>query len=121
VLAVAAVRLGASRAHVFDIDPQALIATADNAAANKVSDRITLHHGTGSFPSGADVLLANILAGTLIELAPALSTLVRPGGHLVLAGILNEQVAEVRKAFAPHATLAACGQRDGWTALAGRT
>jgi ribosomal protein L11 methyltransferase len=121
VLAVAAVRLGAVRAHVFDIDPQALIATADNAAANEVSDRITLHHGAGSLPSGADVLLANILAGTLMELAPDLTGLVRPGGHLVLAGILDGQAAEVRTAFAPYATLAACGQRDGWTALAGRT
>jgi ribosomal protein L11 methyltransferase len=121
VLAVAAVRLGASRAHAFDIDPQALIATADNATANGVSDRIALHHAAATLPSGVDVVLANILAGTLIELAPVLSGLVRPGGQLVLAGILDDQATGVRTAFAPYATLGACGQREGWTALAGRT
>jgi len=119
VLAVAAIRLGAVGAHVFDIDPQALIATADNATANAVADRITIHDSASSLPSGVDVLLANILAGTLIELAPALAGLVRPGGYLVLAGILDEQAADVRTAFARYATLGTCGQRDGWSALAG--
>ena len=93
----------------------------DNAAANGVADRITLHARAASLPAGVDVVLANILAGTLIELAPVLSGLVRPGGQLVLAGILDDQATEVRTAFAPYATLEICGQRDGWTALAGRT
>ena len=119
VLAVAAARLGAPRAHAFDIDAQALIATTDNAMTNDVSDLVVLHDNASSLPSDVDVLLANILAGTLIELAPALSRLVRPGGQLVLAGILDDQAPDVRKAFAPYATLHACGQRDGWTALAG--
>jgi ribosomal protein L11 methyltransferase len=119
VLAVAAARLGAARAHAFDIDPQALIATADNAMANEVFDRIPIHDTAASLPSGVDIVLANILAGTLIALASDLSSLVRTGGQLVLAGILDEQAADVRKAFAPYATLCVCGQRDGWTALAG--
>jgi ribosomal protein L11 methyltransferase len=124
VLAVAAARLGTSEfrptvVHAFDIDPQALIATHDNALANEVADRIVIHGSASTLPQDCDVLLANILAGTLIDLAPALSGLVRPGGQLVLAGILNEQAEEVRAAFAPHATLSACGQRDGWTALSG--
>ena len=124
VLAVAAARLGNSElcptvVHAFDIDPQALIATRDNAEANEVADRIVIHASDATLPV-VDVLLANILAGTLMELAPRLTSLVRPGGHLVLAGILDEQAAEVRAAFAPHATLDVCGQRDGWTALAGK-
>jgi ribosomal protein L11 methyltransferase len=123
VLAVAAARLGAKQnrptmSHAFDIDPQALIATRDNGEANAVADRVVIHASNGSLPV-ADVVLANILAGTLIGLAPLLTGLVRPGGHLVLAGILDEQAQEVRAAFAPHATLVVCGQRDGWTALAG--
>jgi ribosomal protein L11 methyltransferase len=123
VLAVAAALLGAGQptptlVHAFDIDPQALIATRDNAEANRVADRIVIHEREAGLPSGVDVLLANILAGTLVELAPRLTSLVRPGGHLVLAGILDEQAQEVRAAFAPHATLHVCGQRDGWTALA---
>jgi len=119
VLAVAAARLGAIRVHAFDIDPQALIATHDNAQANQVDHLITIHDTAASLPPGADVVLANILAGTLIELAPALAALARPGGQLVLAGILDSQAEEVRTAFAPHATLRVCGQRDGWTALSG--
>jgi ribosomal protein L11 methyltransferase len=124
VLAVAAALLGARQpaptvVHAFDIDPQALIATRDNAEANGVADRIVIHDIEATLPKGVDVVLANILAGTLIELAPRLASLVRPGGHLVLAGILDEQAQEVRAAFAPHATLEVCGQCDGWTALAG--
>ncbi len=124
VLAVAAARLGVEQpgrivVHAFDIDPQALIATRENAAANEVADRVVIHSAASSLPSGVDVLLANILAGTLMELAARLSNLVRPGGHLVLAGILDDQAPEVRAAFAPHATLDVCGRRDGWTALAG--
>jgi ribosomal protein L11 methyltransferase len=123
VLAVAAVRIGDKQhrpttSHAFDIDPQALIATRDNAEANAVADRVVIHASNDSLPV-VDVVLANILAGTLIELAPLLTSLVRPGGQLVLAGILDEQAQEVRAAYAPHATLVACGQRDGWTALAG--
>jgi ribosomal protein L11 methyltransferase len=119
VLAVAAALLGAGHVEAFDIDPQALIATGDNAAANDVADRIVIHASESTLTKGADVVLANILAGTLIELAPRLTELARPGGHLVLAGILDEQAQEVRDAFEPHATLDVCGQRDGWTALAG--
>jgi ribosomal protein L11 methyltransferase len=124
VLAVAAARLGATQprrtvVHAFDIDPQALTATRDNAEANEVADCVVIHASAETLPPGADVLLANILAGTLIELAPRLTSLVRPGGQLVLAGILDGQAQEVRAAFAPHATLDVCGQRDGWTALSG--
>jgi ribosomal protein L11 methyltransferase len=119
VLAVAAARLGATKVHAFDIDPQALIATRDNAEANQVAARIAIHDIEATLPKRVDVVLANILAGTLIELAPRLTDLARPGGHLVLAGILDEQAPEVRAAFAPHATLDVCGRRDGWTALAG--
>jgi ribosomal protein L11 methyltransferase len=123
VLAVAAALLGAGQrsptvVHAFDIDPQALIATHDSAEANGVADRVVIHSSESSLPV-VDVLLANILAGTLVELAPRLANLVRPGGNMVLAGILDEQAAEVRAGFAPHATLQVCGQRDGWTALAG--
>jgi ribosomal protein L11 methyltransferase len=125
VLAVAAARLGIAQGartkiHAFDIDPQALIATRDNAAANQVADCVVIHDSESTLPGGVDVLLANILAGTLIELAPRLIGRVRPAGQLVLAGILEQQAAEVRAAFAPHAALDVCATREGWTALAGR-
>jgi len=64
--------------------------------------------------------VANILAGTLIELAPQLVARLRPGGQLVLAGILRQQVHEVRAGFAPWLALDVFAERDDWSALAGR-
>ena len=119
VLAIAAAKLGAQRADGFDIDPQALIATADNAAANEVTARVYGHDSAASLPAQADVVVANILAGTLIELADELSARVRPGGRLVLAGILRQQVHEVRAAFAARLPLEVFAERDGWSALHG--
>ena len=118
VLGIAAAKLGAARVDAFDIDPQALIATRDNAADNGVADRIHLHETAGGLPA-ADVVVANILAGTLLELAQELVRLVRPGGALVLAGILRQQVHEVRAGFSPWLELTLCGEREGWSALAG--
>ncbi len=118
VLALAAAKLGATRVDGYDIDPQALIATADNAAANGVAGHIFIHETAATLPTTADVVLANILAGTLIELAADLSARVRPGGHLVLAGILKQQVHEVRAAYSPWLDLKVFAERDDWAALA---
>ncbi len=63
--------------------------------------------------------MANILAGTLVELAPQLCGSLRPGGHLVLAGILKQQVPEVRAGFARLLDLTVFAERDGWSALSG--
>ncbi len=120
VLAVAAARLGAAAVDAFDIDPQALIATRDNAAANAVGARVRVHEEAATLPAEVDVVVANILAGTLVELAPRLCALLAPGGHLVLAGILKQQVHEVRVGFAPWLELSVFAERDGWSALAGR-
>jgi ribosomal protein L11 methyltransferase len=120
VLAVAAARLGARAVHAFDIDPQALIATGDNAAANDVAPLIQIHAAADALPQQVDVLMANILAGTLIELAPQLCSRLLPGGQLVLAGILKQQVHEVLAGFAPWLTLRVFAERDGWSALCGQ-
>ena len=119
VLAIAAAALGARDVQAFDIDPQALIATRDNATANNVQGRVHVHERTASLRAPVDVVLANILAGTLIELAPRLVALLRPGGQLVLAGILKQQVHEVRAGFAHWLDLAVFAERDGWSALSG--
>jgi ribosomal protein L11 methyltransferase len=104
----------------FDIDPQALIATRDNAAANEVQDVVEVCDSAASLQPPVDLVLANILAGTLIELAPQLVALLKPGGQLVLAGILKQQVHEVRAGFANWLELAVFAERDGWSALSGR-
>jgi ribosomal protein L11 methyltransferase len=119
VLALAAARLGAARIHCYDLDPQAAIATRDNAAANAVTAVIELHQEPDTLPADADVLLANIISGTLCDLAPRFRQMLRPGARLVLAGILDEQAASVIAAYSPWIRLAPFGQRDGWTGLAG--
>jgi ribosomal protein L11 methyltransferase len=119
VLAVAAVKLGAREAHAYDIDPQALTATNDNAAANGVEAHVHVVDTDAALPSGADILLANILCGPLCELAPRFAALTRPGGKIVLAGLLSAQADEVTRAHAPWFDIAPFASRDGWTALAG--
>jgi ribosomal protein L11 methyltransferase len=119
VLAIAAARLGAANVAAFDIDPQALIATRENAAANEVSTRVHAVERAADLPPEADVLLANILAGTLVELAPRLAARVRPDGALLLAGILEIQSEAVTTAYKPWFDMDIFGSRDGWVALRG--
>ena len=120
VLAVASVKLGAAEAHCFDIDPQALIATRDNAEANGVADRVILHSSAESLPGGVDLLLSNILSGPLCELAPRFAGLVRAGGDLVLAGLMAVESADVTRAQDAWFDMAPFGQREGWVGLCGR-
>jgi ribosomal protein L11 methyltransferase len=120
VLALAAAKLGAGIVHCFDIDPQALTATGDNARANRLGGRVRIHAAERQLPANADLLLANILSGPLLALAPRFATLVRPGGQLVLAGLMRHEAAEVTGAYAACFDVAAFGERDGWICLAGR-
>jgi ribosomal protein L11 methyltransferase len=120
VLAVAGAKLGAVEAHCFDIDPQALIATHDNAQANGVSGQVQLHNSAQSLPQATDVLLSNILSGPLCELAPRFATLVRPDGDLVLAGLLEQEVSDVTRAYDAWFDIRPFGQREGWVGLCGR-
>lgn len=120
VLALAAARLGATSVDCFDIDPQALIATADNARANGVADRLRIHGRAGELPRGVDVLLANILSGPLCELAPAFAQLVRPAGQVVLAGLMQHEAAEVTAAYAACFDVTRFGEREEWVCLSGR-
>lgn len=119
VLAVAAVKLGARAAYAFDIDPQALTATRDNAAANQVADQVRVVESEDALPKGADILLANILSGPLCDLAPRFAALTAPGGKIVLAGLLATQADEVTRAHTPWFDISPFATRDGWTALAG--
>ncbi len=120
ILAVAAALLGARSVVAVDIDPQALAATAENAARNGVGARISACAPKALGPEpGADIVLANILAGTLLELRAALCALLRPGGALVLSGILAAQAAELRAAYAGEISFAPERERDGWALLCG--
>lgn len=99
ILAVAALLLGAKHVHAIDIDPQALTASRYNAEKNQVQDRISYYLPEQFSPITADVVVANILAKPLIELSAPIAALVRPGGRLILSGILNEQADAVAEAY----------------------
>lgn len=99
ILAVAALLLGADHAHGVDIDPQALTATQYNAEKNQVLERISYYLPEQFSLENADIVVANILAKPLIELSEKIASLVKPGGYLILSGILNEQAESVADAY----------------------
>ncbi len=125
VLGIAAAIKGAAEVICVDNDPQALTATRDNAGRNNVLDKLLVlapeqFKLAAVDKGGAGVLLANILAGPLIDLAPVLLESLGPGGTLVLSGILEEQADEVAEAYAAHLTSVQKTVIDGWVLLTGR-
>lgn len=119
VLGIAAALKGARQVVSIDIDPQALEATAENARRNGVAARILCQEPGEAHGDAADVLFANILAGTLVELAPRLGACLRPGGRIVLAGILAEQADAVAAAYAVDFGQMTHVIREGWVRLEG--
>jgi ribosomal protein L11 methyltransferase len=120
ILAIAAVLLGAERALAMDIDPQALLATGQNAERNGVPDRVQITDDPQVGQAQAGVVLANILAGPLVELAPLLAERTRAGGRIALSGLLVEQADAVTAAYRPWFDIGLTGARDGWGLLTGR-
>jgi ribosomal protein L11 methyltransferase len=119
ILAIAAVRLGAARALGLDHDRQALVVAAENLALNGVGDCIALSEApVGEVAGRFGLVVANILAGTLSELAEPISARVAPGGHLALAGILASQAPEVTEHYR-RAGLVEVGQaaEEDWVRL----
>jgi ribosomal protein L11 methyltransferase len=119
VLAIAALALGASHAWATDNEPQALEATRANAELNGVTRRLTILAPEQLPALGADIVAANILADPLVALAPRLAAHARPGGALVLSGILASQAPRVISAYEPHFTKFSRNARDGWVRLTG--
>jgi ribosomal protein L11 methyltransferase len=120
VLALAALRLGASAACCIDIDPQALIATRQNASANGLDSRVRACAPGEARDVSGDLLLANILSAPLIELATLFSSMVRSEGTVVLAGLLEREGPEVTRAYEPWFDMNPFGLREGWAGLCGR-
>lgn len=120
ILAITALRLGAGHAWAVDIEPQALQATAANAALNTVSDDLWIGSPDRLPAIEADVILANILARPLIELAPRFATLLADSGTAVLSGVLAERRDEIREAYAAHFTELDERVLDGWACLVAR-
>jgi len=125
ILAIAACMLGISHADGVDIDPQALIATLNNAETNQVKDKISTYlpgdfqkHYAGS-PPQYDIVAANILSGPLAELAPTLASHTKPGGDIVLSGILKEQAETVRNTYSEYFAMDEPLFEEDWVLLHG--
>ncbi|WP_343349006.1 50S ribosomal protein L11 methyltransferase [Pseudomonas sediminis] len=120
ILAIAALLLGAPQAVGTDIDPQALEASRDNASRNGIDPaRVPVYLPADMPQQPADVVVANILAGPLVSLAPQITALVKGGGRLALSGILAEQAEEVRAAYAGAFDLDPTAVKDGWVRISG--
>ncbi|MDO3721010.1 50S ribosomal protein L11 methyltransferase [Marinobacter sp. chi1] len=121
ILGLAALLLGADHVVGVDTDPQALEASRDNARRNSVEDsRLDLYLPENEPDTQADLMLANILAQPLIGLASHLAKLTKPGGQLVLSGILSNQAREVMEAYEPWFIMDEPEQREEWIRLTGR-
>lgn len=119
ILAIAALLLGARSVTGVDNDPQALLATRQNAERNAVEQRLAIVIPERFTDTRCDVLVANILAGPLIELAPRLTSLVRPGGRIALSGILDKQAESVAAAYRSGFDLDEIVISDEWVRISG--
>ncbi|AMX01540.1 50S ribosomal protein L11 methyltransferase [Microbulbifer thermotolerans] len=120
ILGIGAILLGAARASGTDIDPQALIASRDNAERNGIDPaRFPVYLPEQLPREKADIVLANILAGPLVELAPQLSELTRIGGRICLSGILSSQADQVKAAYREWIDFDADGLHEDWVRLSG--
>jgi ribosomal protein L11 methyltransferase len=120
ILAIAALLLGAESVTGVDIDPQALMATQDNAERNGLAKaRLPVFFPNQTPTRPADLVIANILAGPLVDLAPVLTALLKPGGKLCLSGILRSQALTVMNAYSAVIDFAPIRQREEWVCLSG--
>jgi ribosomal protein L11 methyltransferase len=135
VLAIAALMLGVQHADGIDIDAQALEASNLNAIANQVANRIQLYtpeqfeasqhkeqdakKHAEKYAKKYEIVVANILSGPLIELAPTLANYTQTNGDIVLSGILHEQADEVLNAYARYFTMNPPVEMENWVLLHG--
>jgi ribosomal protein L11 methyltransferase len=124
ILAVAALKLGAASVLGVDNDPQALAASRDNAGRNAIdTDRLLLalpgQADTDRWTRRCDLVIANILAGPLIDLSRTLLGFLRPGGVLLLSGLLASQADNLCGHYRDRIELSVSGEKDGWVCLRG--
>ena len=124
VLAIAALKLGCATATGMDIDPQAVIATQQNARENAVARNLAVFGSADAISGQFDVVLANILAGPLVQFADSITSHLAEGGMLALSGVLCEQADEVLDTYVPWIDFEepVFREQDGqtWSRLTGR-
>lgn len=115
ILALAALKLGAKKVYAVDIDEQALQASRSNATKNSISSsRLLLSQPEQLESAPIDLLMANILCGPLIELAPSIARRVKLGGSIILSGILKEQTEQITSAYLHWFDSLILSEKDGW-------
>jgi ribosomal protein L11 methyltransferase len=119
ILGIAALKLGAAQVTAVDLDPQALLATRENARRNGVGQHLVAQDVAQEL-TPAFCVLANILAGPLIELAPTLRAACLVGGHLVLSGLLASQADQVKAAYAASFDMLRVTERAEWCCISAR-
>lgn len=121
ILAVSALKLGADHVVGIDIDPQAIEASTANAERNNVLDKLSLYLPENQPKEiSADVLVANILAGPLRELAPLLASMVKPNGIFAISGIIESQCAELKEIYSQWFELDEPCFKEEWCRISGR-
>ncbi|MFM5710323.1 MAG: 50S ribosomal protein L11 methyltransferase [Aeromonas veronii] len=121
ILGIAALKLGAARVIGIDIDPQAIQASRDNAARNGVADQIELYLPADQPQDvAADVVVANILAGPLRELAPLIAGHGKPGSLMALSGVLESQAPELETIYGQWFEMDPTAVKEEWCRLSGR-
>lgn len=120
ILGISALKLGAARCVGIDIDRQALITTRENAERNGVADKFEVYLPTEQPTLGADVVVANVLAGPLQELAEVILDYVGEPGLLCMSGILSRQAEDVMNAYRPTIEFNAITEQDEWVMLNGQ-
>jgi ribosomal protein L11 methyltransferase len=119
ILAIAAIKLGAAQVIAIDNDPQALDASRDNAQRNNIVDKLELFTPEQFGVRSADVLIANILAAPLYDLAPRFADCVRAGGYIALSGILRGQEGELLERYAVWFGALKVSMREDWVRIDG--
>lgn len=119
ILGIAALLFDAKHVIGIDIDQQALIATKDNAERNQVGDKFSLYLPSQQPQTQVELVVANVLAGPLRELASTILGFVAPGGQLVLSGILERQIEGVIEAYQPHIKFDTPTIDGDWAMLSG--
>jgi ribosomal protein L11 methyltransferase len=119
ILGIAALKLGAAHVLALDIDEQALLATRANAVRNGVASQLRIADVHTTLPP-AFCVVANILAGPLVELAPRLTAACAANGHLILSGLLRTQAYEVRAAYGAGFDMVRTVERDEWCCIYAR-
>ncbi len=119
VLAIAALKLGAARVVGIDNDEQAIVASRDNAQRNRVSEKLDLYTPDRFEPFEADMLVANILAGPLNELAPQFARCLKAGSAIAISGILEGQHTELLARYAEWFDGLETAIQDGWVRISG--